>query len=211
MDLQTSGGKPVTSDNANPPDNFRAYSPQIADYIRRQPDSPASNSLSRVAPRRRARRLTPGPSWVKRASPQLAAHLEVAVSALTLSSTRVPALTTGYVVGSAVDARSAPAGQLEHLGCARHGRVAGRGHRQGAVRGAVLDGTVRDLVQRVHDPGRAGLLDIRQRDRITWAESSPCVFHELRPGLGLSELAGLGDAATTASLSASSGSRALST
>src|SRR5450759_5189947 len=114
--------------------------PQIADYIRRQPDSPASNSLSRVAPRRRAGRLTPGPSWVKRASPQLAEHLEVAVSALPLSSTRVPALTTGYVVGSAVDARSAAAGELEHFGFARHGRVAGRGHRQGAVGGAELDG-----------------------------------------------------------------------
>ena len=30
MDLQTNGGKPVTSDNACPPDNFRAYSPQTA-------------------------------------------------------------------------------------------------------------------------------------------------------------------------------------
>ena len=47
-------GKPVNSDNACPPTHFRAYSPQIADYIRRQPDSPANNSrVHYFAPRRR--------------------------------------------------------------------------------------------------------------------------------------------------------------
>ena len=44
MDLQTNGGKPVTSDNACPPDNFRAYSPQTAGDSRRQPDTEASTS-----------------------------------------------------------------------------------------------------------------------------------------------------------------------
>ena len=34
MDLQTNGGKPVTSENAGPSDNLRAYSPQTADYNR---------------------------------------------------------------------------------------------------------------------------------------------------------------------------------
>jgi len=37
MDLQTIGGKPVTSDNAYPPPNFRAYSQQTADVNRRPP------------------------------------------------------------------------------------------------------------------------------------------------------------------------------
>ena len=32
MDLQTKGGKPVTSENALSPNNFRAYSPQTADH-----------------------------------------------------------------------------------------------------------------------------------------------------------------------------------
>ena len=39
MDLQTNGGKPVTSDNAYPPTNFRAYSQQTADVNRSQPDT----------------------------------------------------------------------------------------------------------------------------------------------------------------------------
>ena len=66
MDLQTNGGKPVTSDNADPPDNFRAYSPQIADNGRRPPATaghlPASNSefTARVS---RCHRLRPGPQW----------------------------------------------------------------------------------------------------------------------------------------------------
>ena len=37
MDLQSLGDKPVTSRNACPPDNFRAYSPQISDISRCQP------------------------------------------------------------------------------------------------------------------------------------------------------------------------------
>ena len=39
MDLQSLGDKPVTSRNACPPDNFRAYSPQISDFSRCQPDT----------------------------------------------------------------------------------------------------------------------------------------------------------------------------
>ena len=54
MDLQSMSGKPVNSDNGCLPTHFRAYSPQIADYIRRQPDSPANNSrVHYFAPRRR--------------------------------------------------------------------------------------------------------------------------------------------------------------
>ena len=37
MDLQTIGDKAVTSENACPPNNFRAYSPQIPDHSRPQP------------------------------------------------------------------------------------------------------------------------------------------------------------------------------
>ena len=48
------GGKPVTSENVSPPTDFRAYSPQIAGYIRRQPDGPANNSpFHYFTPRRR--------------------------------------------------------------------------------------------------------------------------------------------------------------
>jgi len=57
MDLQTSGGKPVTSQNTCPPTNFRAYSPQTAGDSRRQPDTPGSNSRSR----RRATTWSPTP------------------------------------------------------------------------------------------------------------------------------------------------------
>jgi hypothetical protein len=39
MDLQSMGDKAVTSRNARPPDNFRAYSPQISDVSRCQPDT----------------------------------------------------------------------------------------------------------------------------------------------------------------------------
>ena len=37
MDLQTMGGKPVTSENVPSIDNLRAYSPQISVDSRRQP------------------------------------------------------------------------------------------------------------------------------------------------------------------------------
>jgi len=37
MDLQTMRGKPVTSENASPLRNFRAYSPHTADRVRLQP------------------------------------------------------------------------------------------------------------------------------------------------------------------------------
>jgi hypothetical protein len=37
MDLQTTTGKPVTSDNAYPSTNFWAYSRQITDDYRREP------------------------------------------------------------------------------------------------------------------------------------------------------------------------------
>jgi hypothetical protein len=46
MDLQTSGGEPVTSENVPSIDNLRAHSPQTAGESRRQPDTPASNSRS---------------------------------------------------------------------------------------------------------------------------------------------------------------------
>jgi len=39
MDLQTNGGKPVTSENVPSIDNLRAYSPQTADVSRGQPDT----------------------------------------------------------------------------------------------------------------------------------------------------------------------------
>jgi hypothetical protein len=39
MDLQTLSGKPVTSGNVSPPNNFRPYSPQTADRIPLQPDT----------------------------------------------------------------------------------------------------------------------------------------------------------------------------
>ena len=39
MDLQSMNDKAVTSRNACPPDNFRAYSPQISDVSRGQPDT----------------------------------------------------------------------------------------------------------------------------------------------------------------------------
>jgi hypothetical protein len=39
MDLQTSGGKPVTSENVPSIDNLRAHSPEIPDDNRLQPDT----------------------------------------------------------------------------------------------------------------------------------------------------------------------------
>src|SRR5665647_1039007 len=44
MDLQTMGGKAVTSENVPSIDNLRAYSPQISGDSRRQPDTEASTS-----------------------------------------------------------------------------------------------------------------------------------------------------------------------
>jgi len=49
MDLQSSGRTPVTSENACPPDNFRAYSPQTADVSRGQPDTCRGHCLSKCA------------------------------------------------------------------------------------------------------------------------------------------------------------------
>ena len=43
MDLQTNGGKPVTSENVPPIDNLRAHSPQIPDDHRLQPDTQMGN------------------------------------------------------------------------------------------------------------------------------------------------------------------------
>ena len=40
------GGKAVTSDNTCPPNNFRAYSPQIAGASRPQPDTPSEQFAS---------------------------------------------------------------------------------------------------------------------------------------------------------------------
>jgi hypothetical protein len=42
VDLQSLGDKAMTSRNACPPDNFRAYSVRTADLNRPQPDIPAS-------------------------------------------------------------------------------------------------------------------------------------------------------------------------
>jgi hypothetical protein len=46
MDLQTTGGKPVTSENVPSIDNLRAHSPQIADHNRLQPDTPVNEARS---------------------------------------------------------------------------------------------------------------------------------------------------------------------
>src|SRR5450759_3206757 len=43
MDLQTNGGKPVTSENVPSSDNLRAHSPQIPDDHRLQPDTQMGN------------------------------------------------------------------------------------------------------------------------------------------------------------------------
>ena len=40
MDLQTLSGKAVSSENAFATENFRPYSPQTADKIRLQPETP---------------------------------------------------------------------------------------------------------------------------------------------------------------------------
>jgi hypothetical protein len=47
MDLQSQVCKLVTSNTGQSPNNFRAYSPQIADYHRLPPDTSASDSHSR--------------------------------------------------------------------------------------------------------------------------------------------------------------------
>src|ERR1035437_1185660 len=156
MDLQSMGGKPVTSENVSPRDNFRAYSPQIADAYQLQPDTPASNSRSP----RRTSTSSPTPliqsdlreSRVTLNSPSA----QIAISALTPSSLRVASPTAGDLVGSAVDARSAAACQLENLSLGHHGRVARRGHRQRAVRGAVLHRGLQRLAgqQAVDQSGR---------------------------------------------------------
>ncbi len=43
MDLQTNGGKPVTSGNVPSIDNLRAHSPQTVGDSRLQPDTPMGN------------------------------------------------------------------------------------------------------------------------------------------------------------------------
>jgi len=58
--------------------------------------------------------------------------------ALPPSSSSATPPRTRYVVGSAVDAGAAAAGELEDFGFGCHGGVAGRGHRQCTVCGAVL-------------------------------------------------------------------------
>ena len=49
MDLRSQGRTPVTSENARPPDNFRAYSPQTADVGRDQPGTCRAHCLSKCA------------------------------------------------------------------------------------------------------------------------------------------------------------------
>jgi len=57
MDLQSLGDKAVTSRNACPPDNLRAYSPQISEVSRCQPDT---SGLARgVRPRRELTQASP--------------------------------------------------------------------------------------------------------------------------------------------------------
>jgi len=46
MDLQTNGGKPVTSENVPSIDNLRAHSPQIPDDNRLQPDTQRAKSAT---------------------------------------------------------------------------------------------------------------------------------------------------------------------
>jgi hypothetical protein len=57
MDLQSMGDKAVTSGNARPPDNFRAYSPQIPDVRQCQPD--ISGLARGVRPRRELTQASP--------------------------------------------------------------------------------------------------------------------------------------------------------
>jgi hypothetical protein len=75
MDLQTRGGNPVSSPNASPPDDFRAYSPQTADYHRLQPDT-KQTAQSLAEPAASRRRCRPGPTggggnlgWWRRSAP----------------------------------------------------------------------------------------------------------------------------------------------
>jgi hypothetical protein len=91
MDLQTNGGKPVTSGNVSPPDNFRAYSPQIADDRRRPPTTAGhpseqfafTASLHDVEPDA----SDPGHHGSDRVSAQLAQRLVVEVSSRCLAVT----------------------------------------------------------------------------------------------------------------------------
>ena len=49
MDLQTNGGKPVTSENVPSIDNLRAYSPQLSVDSRLQPDTQRATSTTAKA------------------------------------------------------------------------------------------------------------------------------------------------------------------
>ena len=82
------GGKPVTSDNACPPTNFRAYSPQISGDNRLQPDTPSeqfafTTSHHDVEPDA----SDPGHHGSDRVSAQLAQRLVVEVSSRCLAVT----------------------------------------------------------------------------------------------------------------------------
>ena len=58
MDLQTNGGKPVTSENVPSIDNLRAHSPQIPDDNRLQPDTSAIDDPQAPRARQLARRCS---------------------------------------------------------------------------------------------------------------------------------------------------------
>ena len=62
--------RPLTSDNAVPPTNFQAYSPQITDDNRRQSDAPASKFAFTASPQGEAHRRRPGQSRLNRVSDQ---------------------------------------------------------------------------------------------------------------------------------------------
>jgi hypothetical protein len=59
MDLQTNGGKPLTSENVPSIDNLRAHSPQIPDVSRGQPDTSGVYTLPLVAMEARICQLSP--------------------------------------------------------------------------------------------------------------------------------------------------------
>ena len=60
MDLQSNGGKPVTSENVPSIDNLRAHSPQTADVSRGQPDTSGRvHTLPLVAMEARICQLSP--------------------------------------------------------------------------------------------------------------------------------------------------------
>jgi hypothetical protein len=83
MDLQTLSGKPVTSENACCPDNFCPYSPQTADKIRLQPDTPGEQSAFTDRPRPLPHQLHPPSRWFDK-------HTHLASKATSRQTGRAP-------------------------------------------------------------------------------------------------------------------------